>query len=238
MLATTSEVPGILNMTSSASTSASVVEPVITADLFEGEILASPLMRPATNPKDWLYYIFDTRKNIYKNRWKRHESSLELFDDLKAMAADLEADGWFENVPFSLCHTDLEPRNIIFDPSNKSSESIITGILDWDNALFAPSFRLCKPPVWIWGWMDEPEDPSANNEKEDEKMANYIPPTDEDKALKEIFEEAAGPLYMRYAYSTAYRLARDLTLYAINDINASWVWREAEKMVKDWPEIR
>lgn len=238
MLATTSDIPGILDLKSSSSLSGSVVEPFINADLFEGEILASPSARPSTTPKDWLCYIFETKKNIWLKRWNHHKDSLKIFDDLMAMVADLEADGWFENVPFSLCHTDLEPRNIIFDPSSQSSEPIITGILDWDNALIAPSFNLCKPPVWIWGWMDEPEDPTVDDEKENEKMANYIPPTEEYKALREIFEEAAGPVYMRYAYSSAYRLGRDLIRFAIDGLSASWTEREAAQMVEDWPEMR
>ncbi|KAH6983895.1 hypothetical protein EDB80DRAFT_875412 [Ilyonectria destructans] len=73
--------------------------------------------------------------------------------------------------------------------------SIISGVLDWDSAVFAPMFMSCAPPMWIWAWQDD--------EDEDERTANDKPPTSEGVRLKLAFEEAAGKDFAKFAYEPA-----------------------------------
>ena len=78
-----------------------------------------------------------------------------------------------------LCHLDLNtaPRNIMADfDKDKPDDLEITGVLDWDSAIFAPRFVGCAPPMWIWAWNPE--------EDEDERHAEDIPPTPEQQELK------------------------------------------------------
>ncbi|KAK5944534.1 hypothetical protein PMZ80_003816 [Knufia obscura] len=122
-----------------------------------------------------------------------------------AMTNELGVLGYLTDVPITLCHLDFEPPNIIADPTNEQNP--ISAILDWDSAIFAPTIMSCTPPMWLWAWKD--------NEDEDEREANDTPSTTENQEIKKAFEQAAGPLYQRFAYHAAYRLARHLIKFAL-----------------------
>ncbi|KAF2763248.1 hypothetical protein EJ05DRAFT_506863 [Pseudovirgaria hyperparasitica] len=162
----------------------------------------------------------------------------DYLDQLITMTTEMDSEGWFRNVPFSLCHWDFEPRNILLSSDRDASSDVnITGILDWDHASIAPAFMSCRPPMWIWAWDDEDD--------EDERLANDEPATQEDRELKQCFEEAAGPEYVRYAYPPPYRLARRLVRFAIegfspndNNMRFSHFYQEAEAMMAEWAGMR
>jgi Ser/Thr protein kinase RdoA (MazF antagonist) len=80
------------------------------------------------------------------------------------MSAELDTNGWLGKHQNSLCHLDLAPRNILVDHASNAALSRISGILDWDSAVFGPSFMSCAPPLWIWAW---------NDDEEDERMVHY-----------------------------------------------------------------
>ncbi|KAF7559792.1 hypothetical protein G7046_g4348 [Stylonectria norvegica] len=156
-----------------------------------------------------------------------------LTDAFCKMACELEAGGWFDDIPNALAHLDLFPRNVLIHPDSENSQPILSCIMDWDSAILAPAFMTCVPPKWIWAWDDgEDETPLA---------ADYVPATPEECQLKQLFEEAAGPLYMRFAYEPAYRLARRLLRLAFehgirNDDGESF--KEAKDMLEEWETIR
>ncbi|KAI2611781.1 uncharacterized protein GGS25DRAFT_484065 [Hypoxylon fragiforme] len=145
---------------------------------------------------------------------RRPNSTLipEYMDRFCAMAHELDAGGWFENVPSCLAHRDLAPRNILVtsptEATQRPFEPIIKAVLDWDSAVLAPMFVACAPPQWLWGW--------KNNKDEDEGMDYKDPPTPEARDLKRLFETSAGPDYFRFAYEPQYRLARRLARFAID----------------------
>jgi len=153
---------------------------------------------------------------------------LEYFERFCALLSQLNELGYFHNVAISLCHLDLEPRNILFDDSN-DPPGCISGVLDWDSALFLPSYMACKPPSWIWGWLED--------EDEDEKTANDVPDSAEARELKSVFEHAAGPAYARLAYDPVYRLARRLTQFAAFGIRSSEDCTEADVMLDEWAKM-
>ncbi|OTB01695.1 hypothetical protein M426DRAFT_323201, partial [Hypoxylon sp. CI-4A] len=143
------------------------------------------------------------------------------------MAFGLYEEGWFKDVQNCLVHLDLEPRNILIDSEAKAEEPIITAVIDWDSAILAPAFMACKPPQWIWGWL--------HGQEEDERTANDVPETSENRELKEAFEQAAGPEYLRFAYAPEYRLARRLVRFAVEGRMWSSVHhRDAEKLFEEW----
>ncbi len=127
-----------------------------------------------------------------------------------------------------LCHLDLNtaPRNIMAKIGSDKSLAI-TGILDWDSAIFAPRFAGCVPPMWIWAW-------APNDEDEDEFHADDTPPTPEQQELKQLFEEAVGPAFLEFAYRPAYRLARTLLQFAIYGIRSSEDVKEVSSLLDDW----
>ena len=127
-----------------------------------------------------------------------------------------------------LCHLDLNtaPRNIM--ARIRPDESLaITGILDWDSAMFAPRFAGCVPPMWIWAWAPDDED-------EDESCANDTPATPEQQELKQIFEVAVGPAFLEFAYRPEYRLARTLLQFAIYGIRSGEDVKEVNLLLNDW----
>ncbi|KAI1471592.1 kinase-like domain-containing protein [Daldinia caldariorum] len=152
-----------------------------------------------------------------------------LLDQFCEMAAELKDYGWFDDCHISLAHLDLEPRNILVNPTSDASSPVISAILDWDSAVFAPQFMCCEPPLWLWAWQDE--------EEEDERTGNEEPPTPEGRELKQLFEEAAGPDYVRFAYKPCYRLMRELVHFAIRGLCSNEDYKEARKMLQEWEEL-
>ncbi|KAL9107024.1 MAG: hypothetical protein Q9227_008060 [Pyrenula ochraceoflavens] len=128
-----------------------------------------------------------------------------------------------------LCHLDLAPRNILINPTAAGSP-IILGIIDWDNAVFAPSFLACAPPMWLWAWNPEGD--------EDERRVNDPLPTDEARRLKKTFDEAAGTTFCQLAYPPEFRLARTLCTFAHRPFNSDEYNREADVFFKEFAEVR
>ncbi|KAI1397808.1 hypothetical protein F4819DRAFT_470788 [Hypoxylon fuscum] len=179
---------------------------------------------------EMLIAMFTTQKHVEKMLRPDSPLGTDLFDRFCKMTSELAAEGWFTNCHISLAHLDLEPRNILVNPTSNSNLPIISAVIDWDNSLFAPQFMCCAPPMWLWAWLD--------NEDEDERMANEEPPTPEARQLKQLFEEAAGAEYLRFAYAPAYRLARRLFDFALHGMYYSHIFKEAEDMLDEWATIR
>lgn len=153
----------------------------------------------------------------------------KLQDRLATMAVQMDELGFLGYDLNCLCHLDLlgSPRNIMADIKPDGSLSI-TGILDWDSAVFAPKFVGCAPPMWLWAW---------DEEGEDEKHANDTPSDPKDQEIKKIFEETVGDTFMPYAYKPEYRLARELFRFAKNGISSTTEMAEVEELLKEWAEM-
>ena len=170
-------------------------------------------------------------------RWKARELRCDpasirwskRYDRLVTMADQMDELGFLGNDMNCLCHLDLlgAPRNIMANINSDDSLSI-TGILDWDSAVFAPRFVGCAPPMWLWAWSDE---------EEDETHANDTPSTPEDQEIKRIFEETVGDDFLFYAYKPEYRLARKLFHFAQCGISSTTEDDEAEELLKEWAEL-
>ncbi|USP76896.1 hypothetical protein yc1106_04170 [Curvularia clavata] len=99
--------------------------------------------------------------------------------------------------PFHLYHSDMLPRNLLMEVTS-DTEVRITGILDWDSALFAPSFMSTRAPSFAW------------SEGEDEKDALVEPQDEVLRKLKKVFEGVVGETFLKSAYSVELMLARRL----------------------------
>ena len=168
------------------------------------------------------------------HRWKnvrqgQNDLILTLFDCLILIAYQMDRMGFLGDGTNSLCHLDLNhaPRNIMVDLQNSS---VVAGILDWESAIFAPSFVGCTPPMWIWAWNEE--------EDEDERKANDEPPTSEKKKLKHLFEESVGEDFLKYAYGPQYRMARKFFEFALNGIYTNEAIREVGELLSEWSSMR
>lgn len=169
-------------------------------------------------------------------RWKaaasKHDDILkaDYMKCLAAVASQMNDAGFLGDNENCLCHLDLNhaPHNIMVDIHNNSLS--ISGILDWDSAVFAPRFVGCVPPMWIWAFNAE--------EDEDEAHANDTPSSLEQQELKQLFEDAVGAKFLRFAYPPQYRIARRLFKFAQHGMNASWHLEEADKLVSEWAGLR
>lgn len=181
---------------------------------------------PDQSTVETLAKILEARRTIAINEddifsEENNEKFLEVLREMKSF-------GIFKDMRLTLCHTDLEVRNIMADASNIANS--ITAILDWNEAIFAPAILACRPPMWLWAWKE--------GDDEDEREANDTPDTIENQELKTIFERAAGPVYNRFAYGTANRLARLLVRIALFGMHSSDVFHEAEDMLKEWSGLK
>ena len=152
------------------------------------------------------------------------------YERLVTMADEIDTLGFLGNNENCMCHLDLlgSPRNIMVDIQSDGSLSV-TGILDWDSAVFAPRFVGCAPPMWLWAWNSE--------EDEDEKHANDTPSTPEDREIKKIFEETVGDRFLMYAYKPEYRLARELFRFAQSGITSNTEFDEVDELLEEWNGI-
>ncbi|KAI1447510.1 hypothetical protein F5Y02DRAFT_424590 [Annulohypoxylon stygium] len=225
LLTTRSDIPGFLTL-SRGDTAALRIIPLEPGLQKRYSYNASP------TPSDVHRFLI----NVFLGRWVILDEPLlsndawpTLRDQLCRMASEMATEGWFKDCYISLAHINLVPRNVMVNPTDTASP-IISAILDWDSAVFAPQFTCCQPPMWLWNWNDGGE--------QDERLANETPSTPEAQQLKEVFEEAAGPEYARFAYAPAYRLARRLVRFVIEDIQSNEDYQEAEQIIEEWKEMR
>ena len=159
-----------------------------------------------------------------------------LYRDLCRVAKQADRLGWLDDAPATLCHLDLEPRNIMVQLDHDNDAVQITGIVDWDSALFLPQFMGCRPPAWLWIPGDQhPEDP----EKEDEFFlrADETPSDPLFRERKEIFERHVGERFLSMSYPGKRHLVRKLCNYAVIGLHSSWVKKAAEGFVTECFEL-
>jgi aminoglycoside phosphotransferase (APT) family kinase protein len=131
-------------------------------------------------------------------------------------------------------HGDLFPRNImVATPDDKTAT--VTGILDWDEAHFAPAVVAFSPPAWLWVeayWSSDVEE--YIDEERIWAHAQETPKNDEAKELKDVFEKIVGTEFLQYAYSPDACEARKIWSSAKQRIGKSWVVDELSNMLAAW----
>ncbi|PSN59593.1 hypothetical protein BS50DRAFT_477570, partial [Corynespora cassiicola Philippines] len=114
---------------------------------------------------------------------------------------------------FHLCHMDFQMRNIL--GLIKSDTSVqITGILDWDSAIFAPKFFSYRAPYFLWDNDDSSE--------EDETCTLIVPEDAEKKMYKDLYERSVHPGQLRYAYSPEFIIARRMFRVLLQGVSSQW----------------
>ncbi|KAI0882489.1 uncharacterized protein GGS22DRAFT_195765 [Annulohypoxylon maeteangense] len=227
LLATRSDTPGFLTLSRSGTSPLRIVPLEGKIKKFNGSYDNPPT---APDVHKCLVDVFLKRWVILDEPLPGNNSWPRLRDKLCQVASEMKAGGWFRDCHTSLAHLNLVPRNILVNPTTDTTRPIISGILDWDSSVFVPQFMGCQPPMWLWAW--------NNGGYQDESQANAMPPTPEARQLKRRFEEAAGQKYLMFAYAPAYRLARRLVRFAVEDIRSNEDYKEAEQMVEEWTAMR
>ncbi|KAJ6024871.1 hypothetical protein N7540_005668 [Penicillium herquei] len=154
------------------------------------------------------------------------------------VASEMHKFGVWGEDGYCLCHMDMAFRNIMAEKPSLTNPSGITGILDWDSAIFAPLVMSCTPPRWLWAsypdWIEYGEDEWYDTE--DFLAHEYLSP--ESCELKQCFEDAAGPVYARLGEGPQYRLARRLLrdVFHLSHYEAHPI--DFDEVVEQWAIIR
>jgi aminoglycoside phosphotransferase (APT) family kinase protein len=167
-------------------------------------------------------------------RWREYEQVLydesndDIWDGFIQVINKIDELGFLPiEDKFHFCHLDLQPRNVLVEVNG--DEVDITGLLDWDSAVFAPKFMAKRAPFWLWQ-NDEGED-------NDEVDALRVPELEEDAEFKKVFEETVDAEFLRYAYSQEYIFARRIFHVLHHGISSNWELDAAHNIVDDFAKL-
>ncbi|KAF2874700.1 phosphotransferase enzyme family-domain-containing protein [Massariosphaeria phaeospora] len=147
------------------------------------------------------------------------------------IVAEMDKMGIFDDDRYYLTHMDFFARNMLVEVVDENT-SKLSGILDWDEAVFAPAFVNCCPPSWMWDMEGEDEE-----EELDEAKSNDTPSDPNLQQVKKAFEDAVGGEYLRYAYTPEYRIARAICRLAIAGFHSGDDYNAFEKATAEWNEL-
>lgn len=129
-----------------------------------------------------------------------------------------------EGDPFVLYHPDFQPRNLLFTTPTSSTVRL-SGIINWDSALFAPKFMSTRSPFFLW--TEECAD------KEVEGDALIEPSNPELRAYKRTFEDVVGQDFCKDAYCQQYIFLRRIWRFLVNGIGSGGDALVAEEVLEE-----
>ncbi|KAI0007802.1 kinase-like domain-containing protein [Xylariaceae sp. FL0662B] len=210
------------------------VEVLLPNDMLTRDTLRKDL--PGLSTKDILLLTF-TRRKLYSTycdfKWE-----LDIEEQAIEVILDMAEDGLLDDNTICLWHTDLFPRNIMVDVETNPEDPIITGVIDWDDAAFAPRFVASRPPDWLWdseafkshnktterGIVVEGEEDNEDKEEDnddtesgsdEEPLEAVQPQTSDALEIKETFDSSAGEAYIKGAYEPRFAIARRLLRHSL-----------------------
>jgi aminoglycoside phosphotransferase (APT) family kinase protein len=166
------------------------------------------------------------------DRWQEYEREYtdcyhpDVWGAIRAMVGRLDHRGWLGD-HFHLVHGDLYPRNIIVKVKSET-EVVVTGIVDWDMAYFAPKFMALSPPNWAWSYGCDDGSDDGGVERE---VVAYK--TD----FKEAFRAAASDEYHMTALSAEGIIARKLFGVLRTGICQTYHREIAIELVQEWDRL-
>ncbi|KAF3050255.1 hypothetical protein E8E11_003972 [Didymella keratinophila] len=160
-------------------------------------------------------------------RWKDYESTFlrkprAEWDRCMEMAQEMTDCGYLnvsERLHFT--HMDLYPRNILINLTDDTSVEI-TGILDWDDALFAPKYMACEEEV----------------DETDEYEGLKVPQTSDLQEVKALFESLFEQEFLKYAYREEYILLRHIFVILQMGLGYSHFYTELDAILDRWKELK
>lgn len=182
-------------------------------------------------PRETVLELFSRMfQEVISLLWKsepREPGYRRQYTELKELARYWDECGAFRDVHNCLVNKNLQCRKIMALAVEGSEAPLITGLPDWDNVFFGPAFLACEPPAWLWWWEDpNPEPGSDSDSSGDESEISQVSEssdgnfvwTPDEQHIKSIFDEAAGPIYVRFAYKRMYKMARRLFRFALEGV--------------------
>jgi aminoglycoside phosphotransferase (APT) family kinase protein len=152
-----------------------------------------------------------------------------IWESLKKAGRQMDKLGCFGPNEVILCHLDLEPRNIMVKLDGDQSLTV-SGILDWDDAVFGPKALSCCPPVWLWA--------ATETYNQDGRDADVSPGDANLREYKCIFEDVVGNDFISLSYPQQYRLVRQLFCLSTTGICTNECFNELELFLEEWKSLR
>ncbi|KAI1416745.1 hypothetical protein F5Y13DRAFT_177302 [Hypoxylon sp. FL1857] len=179
---------------------------------------------PGLSVDDIMLAIFKRRTYYAENRKNPFSFLYDILDKCQEAVDQMVDLELFEPSNDIIClrHPDLFPRNIMVD---FSPDITITGILDWDGALFVPRFANRIPPRWLW--RAEQKFYGSNSENPDEEPSDpneNEPDSPENAEIKKAFEDTVRESWVSEATDRRYFFVRKLLAFArIDEWKSSFV---------------
>lgn len=163
---------------------------------------------------------------------KIKQARLDVINRLLVMAGELSQAGWLMDCKFTLVDLGIilpDTHTVVVDPTEDDPDHLkFTGFKPGPAACLAPSFLICRPPVWIWG-VDMGRDLFYEPLKfilEQQTLDGSM------KDTKARFDEAAGPKYRLFAHHPVYRVARCMGWFAILGIGITPEMKHLQQALK------
>ncbi|KAK3986394.1 hypothetical protein QBC44DRAFT_373193 [Cladorrhinum sp. PSN332] len=200
---------------------------------------------PEQSVTEIMYIMFDKWRSHFWAKAGQYgvsvEADMERTDKAHFVAYDMRRHGCLEEgMPFTLGIGGFDWDTVMVDPSRSADGlNLITAIRDLDRLEFGPAFNQCIPPLRLW-------DPENENEegkpwvlfKQTITGCQAPPTTDEGREIKAIFDEAAGPIYRRFAYDPLYVMARNVWKYAVENFPTSEYLSDCRPMIRMWKRMK
>ena len=169
--------------------------------------------------------------------------------------------GYFRNVPFCL-RWRIDDECLVVDQADPAGSNpfmvaedanpdaqqppTITQYRTWpaDSDGFLPAFLACYPPEWIWDFAPLPDDGWDQPRKgvqwlfDNAATVTHAELSEEQLEVKQIFDEAAGPLYRRFAYEPVYVLLRTLCEFAIFWVSDDEGLEDVDVLIDLWERVK
>ncbi|KAI1077216.1 hypothetical protein F5B20DRAFT_593032 [Whalleya microplaca] len=161
--------------------------------------------------------------------------AIEMVRHMQATNGTFESTGPL----YYLNHGDLFPRNIMVELPTQNS-AFVSGVLDWDDAHFAPAVVSFAPPAWLWVtafWKDY-DDEGFLDEQDIWEVAGAEPEDETSKEIKNLFDMAVGNKFSHHAYSPDAKVARKIWKAAYETIGKSWIEKDVERMYESWKVVQ
>jgi len=209
--------------------------------------------------KQPLLSLITSLLEIRKQKNLDWDTIVERSERLQAIAREMKALGLFQVTDnnCALWHWDLSAANIMirrtsandgsdldqpsgpttsFATNDSQGKWVVSGVLDWDDALSVPLVLARKPPSWLWldednrgsNWVDDPD--------RDAKPERAL--TEDEKLIKGYFDEImaeGSPSYNEDTYIRGPWL-RALAEFAIYNFEDGIYWDKYDGFVKKWEE--
>jgi hypothetical protein len=134
--------------------------------------------------KELVSRAWDRRIYQHSKFFPQDGYSVEQFRSLKKTAEEVIDQGnGLDTGEFSLWHGDFFPRNIM---TYTGGSNMIMGILDWDDAVYAPTVVSAAAPTWLWiSRSDDRTDEDDKGDKTDDTENDKSDESDDDKSAEE-----------------------------------------------------